>query len=470
MVREKRKWWTHEGESTDAGHGGGTTRSSDEVCVMQMERRGCTVCFSDVVNQRWKEPVTKTKPFSISKHVVWEAYHRVKANHGAAGVDGQSIEDFEVNLKGNLYKIWNRMSSGSYFPPPVRTVDIPKRDSRSRRLGIPAVSDRVAQMVVKMYLEPQVASQFHPDSYGYINGKSALDAVGVVRKRCWWYDWVIDMDIQGFFDNIDHNLMLHAVRKHTTSRWMLLYIERWLKAPAQLADGSRIERKQGTPQGGVISPLLANIFLHHVFDEWIRVAHPGVVFARYADDIIVHCRTEAQAQVILKAIKQRLARCKLNLHPDKTKLVYCKDTKRPGSYLHESFDFLGYSFRPRLCKGRTCFTGFTPAVSKSAIKAISARIRNWKIQLWSTSSLEDIAKRINPVVRGWLNYYGKYRRTALYPILRQIQYALVRWAMRKYKKLRGHWLRATHWLGRIARREPRLFASWGFGFRPSAGQ
>ena len=264
--------------------------------------------------------------------------------------------------------------------------------------------------------------------------------------------------------------MLHAVKKHTTSRWMLLYIERWLKAPAQLADGSRIEREQGTPQGGVISPLLANIFLHHVFDEWMRVSHPGVLFARYADDIIVHCRTEAQAQFILKAIEQRLARCKLNLHPEKTKLVYCKDTKRPGSYLHESFDFLGYSFRPRLCKGRTCFTGFTPAVSKSAIKAMSAKIRSWKLQLWSTTSLGEIAKQTNPVVRGWLNYYGKYRRSALYPILRQLQNALVRWAMRKYKKLRGHRLRATHWLGRIARREPRLFASWGFGFRPSAGQ
>ena len=470
MVREKRKWRTHKRESTDAGHRGGTTRSSDEVCVMQMERRGCAVCFSDVVNQRWKEPVTKTKPFCISKHVVWEAYQRVKANQGAAGVDGQSIEDFEVDLKGNLYKVWNRMSSGSYFPPPVRAVDIPKRDGRSRRLGIPAVSDRVAQMVVKMYLEPQVASLFHPDSYGYINGKSALDAVGVVRKRCWWYDWVIDMDIQGFFDNIDHNLMLHAVRKHTTSRWMLLYIERWLKAPAQLADGSRIVREQGTPQGGVISPLLANIFLHHVFDEWIRVNYPGVAFARYADDIIVHCRTEAQARVILKAIKQRLARCKLNLHPEKTKLVYCKDTKRPGRYLHESFDFLGYSFRPRLCMGRTCFTGFTPAVSKSAIKSMSEKIRGWKLQLWSTVSLEEIAKRTNPIVRGWLNYYGKYRRSALYPILRQFQNALVRWAMRKYKKLRGHRRRATHWLGRIARRVPRLFASWGFGFRPSAGQ
>jgi len=360
--------------------------------------------FSDTVNQRWEEPLTKTKPFGISKQVVWESYRRVKANRGAAGVDGQSIRDFEVNLKDNLYKIWNRMSSGSYFPPPVRTVDIPKSDGRSRRLGIPAVSDRVAQMVVKMYLEPTVEPMFHRDSYGYISGKSALDAVGTVRKRCWWYDWVIDIDIQGFFDTIDHRLMLHAVRKHTNSKWMLLYIERWLKAPAQLEDGSLIEREQGTPQGGVISPLLANIFLHHVFDEWMRVNHPNVLFARYADDIIVHCHTEAQAQGMLRTIERRLARCKLKLHPHKTKIVYCKDYKRPENYKHESFDFLGYGFRPRLCKGRTHFLGFTPAVSKSAIKAMSATIRGWKLHLWSSSSLEDIAKRINPVIRGWLNY------------------------------------------------------------------
>lgn len=414
--------------------------------------------------------MAKTKPFSISKHAVLESYRRVKANQGAAGVDGQSIKDFEVNLKDNLYKIWNRMSSGSYFPPPVRTVDIPKKDGRYRRLGIPAVSDRVAQMVVKMCLEPTVEPIFHEDSYGYISGKSALDAVGTVRERCWWYDWVIDLDIQSFFDTIDHRLMLHAVKKHTNNRWILLYIERWLKAPAQLADGSLIEREQGTPQGGVISPLLANIFLHHVFDEWMRVEHPRVLFARYADDIIVHCRSEAQAQFILKAIERRLARCKLRLHPEKTKIVYCKDYKRLGSYKHEKFDFLGYGFRPRLCRGRTFFLGFTPAVSRSAIKAMGATIRSWKLQLWSSSSLGEIAKRINPVVRGWLNYYGRFRKSEIYPILRQIEHALVRWAMRKYKRFRCQWLKATHWLGRIARREPRLFASWEFGYRPAAGQ
>ena len=419
--------------------------------------------FSDTVNQRWEEPISKTKPFSISKQVVWEAYRRVKANHGAAGVDGQSIKDFEADLKDNLYKIWNRMCSGSYFPPPVRTVGIAKSDVRQRKLGIPTVSDRVTQMVVKMYLEPDVEPNFHPDSYGYIRGRSALDAVGVFRKRCWEYNWVIDLDIKGFFDNIDHDLMLRAVKKHTASKWMLLYIERWLKAPAQLENGSLVERKLGTPQGGVISPLLANIFLHHAFDEWMRLDHPGIRFGRYADDIIVHCRSEAQAQFMLRAIKRRLARWKLQLHPEKTKIVYCKDDRRPGNYDHESFDFLGYSFRPRGCKGRNYFVGFTPAVGKSAIKEMSDRIRGWKLQLWSASSLEDIARRINPVLRGRLNYYGRYYKTAMGPIFRQLQHALARWAMRKYKRLKGHWLRAIHWVNRIMRRDRKLFVSWEFG-------
>ena len=413
--------------------------------------------------REWEEPISKTKPFSISKQVVWEAYRRVKAKQGAAGVDGQSIKDFEAGLKDNLYKIWNRMCSGSYFPPPVRTVGIAKSDGRQRKLGIPTVSDRVAQMVVKMYLEPDVEPNFHPDSYGYIRGRSALDAVGVVRKRCWKYNWVIDLDIKGFFDNIDHDLMLHAVKKHTASKWMLLYIERWLKAPAQLENGSLVERKMGTPQGGVISPLLANIFLHHAFDEWMRLDHPSIRFARYADDIVVHCRSEAQAQFMLRAIKRRLARCKLQLHPDKTKIVYCKDDRRPGNYEHESFDFLGYSFRPRGCKGHDYFVGFTPAVSKPAIKAMSATIKGWKLQLWSSSSLEDIARRINPVVRGWSNYYGRFYKSAMRPILRQLQHALARWAMRKYKRLKGHWLRAIHWVNRIMRRDRKLFVSWEFG-------
>jgi RNA-directed DNA polymerase len=201
----------------------------------------------------------QAKSFDISKQVVWEAYQRVKANRGSAGVDAQSIQDFEVDLKDNLYKLWNRMASGSYFPPPVRRVEIPKKDGGLRPLGIPTVSDRIAQMVVKMMFEPEVEPYFHPDSYGYRPGKSAIQAVGMVRGRCWRYNWVVDLDIRGFFDNMDHDLLMRAVRKHTDCKWIRLYIERWLKAPVQMGDGSLVNRDKGTPKGGVISPLLVEV-------------------------------------------------------------------------------------------------------------------------------------------------------------------------------------------------------------------
>jgi len=289
--------------------------------------------------------MSEAKPFCISKQEVWEAYKRVKANQGAAGVDEQSIADFERNLKGNLYKIWNRMSSGSYLPPPVRTVKIPKANGGERKLGIPAVSDRIAQMVVKSRLEPAVDPLFHPDSYGYRPGKSALDAVGQARQRCWRYDWILDLDIKGFFDNIPQDLLIRAVKKHVKEQWMVLYIERWLKAPVQEEDGQLVPREKGTPQGGVISPLLANLFLHYAFDRWMAKQNPQMPFERYADDAIVHCRTEAEAQGVRAAIAARLKECGLELHPEKTKVVYCKDDDRRRTYANEKFDFLGYTFR-----------------------------------------------------------------------------------------------------------------------------
>jgi RNA-directed DNA polymerase len=269
--------------------------------------------------------VSQAKPFSISKKIVWEAYERVKANQGAAGVDSESIEAFEQDLKNNLYQIWNRMSSGTYFPPPVRTVAIPKKDGGERRLGIPTVSDRIAQTVAKLYLEPLGEPSFHPDSYGYRPRKSALDAVGTTRQRCWRYAWVIDLDIRGFFDNLDHELVLRAVGKYTQCPWILLYLKRWLEAPAQLEDGTLVPRAKGTPQGGVVSPLVANIFLHLAFDDWMRRVHPGVPFERYADDIVAHCGTETQAQQVLESIRHRLAQCRLEVHPGKTRIVYCRD-------------------------------------------------------------------------------------------------------------------------------------------------
>jgi RNA-directed DNA polymerase len=412
------------------------------------------------------------KPYCISKHIVMEAYKRVKANKGAAGVDEESIEEFEKNLKDNLYKLWNRMSSGSYFPPPVRIVEIPKGEGKMRKLGIPTVSDRIAQMVIKIYLEPKIDPCFHPDSYGYRPGKSALEAVGTARKRCWKYDYVLDLDIKGFFDNLDHELVLKAVRKHTDSKWILMYIERWLKAPAQNTEGTLINREKGTPQGGVISPLLANLFLHYAFDEWMRRNYPNNPFERYADDGVVHCKTEAEANHLKQVIAERLGRCKLELHPEKTKIVYCKDANRKKSHLNEKFDFLGYTYRPRRAKNHKgeYFISFSPAVSNKAKKKMTNTMRGWRMHLRSSKTLVDLSRMFNPIIRGWINYYGEYYKSALYPVFRTVNCTLTKWAERKYKKLRTHSQRAGKWLRGIAKRESRPFAHWEMGVLPGVEQ
>jgi len=290
---------------------------------------------------------TNPKPFVISKKSVWQAYQRVKANRGGCGVDRVSLQAFEKNLRDNLYKIWNRMSSGSYFPPPVRRVDIPKADGRTRPLGIPTVGDRIAQMVVKMDLEPKLEPIFHGWSYGYRPGRSALDAVDAARRNCWRRNWVLDLDIKGFFDSIDHELLMKAVGKHTDSPWHRLYIERWLKASVMHADGRCEERLCGTPQGGVISPLLANLFLHYAFDVWMQKQWPDVWFERYADDVICHCATEQEAQRLLESLQERLAACGLTLHPTKTRIVYCQDDRRREPHVNTRFEFLGFEFRGR---------------------------------------------------------------------------------------------------------------------------
>jgi len=413
----------------------------------------------------------KAKSFEISKHVVLEAWKRVKANKGAAGVDSELISDFEENLKDNLYRIWNRMSSGSYFPPPVKTVAIPKKAGGERILGIPTVSDRVAQMVAKIYFEPLVEPHFHEDSYGYRPEKSALQAVAVTRKRCWRYNWLLEFDIKGLFDNIEHDLLMKAVKHHTRNKWILLYIERWLKAPFQQNDGTQLERTKGTPQGGVISPVLANLFLHYVFDKWMERNYPQHPFCRYADDGITHCRTEAEAKLLLKSLDVRFKECGLELHPEKTKIVYCKDDDRRGEYSDISFDFLSYTFRPRRSKNRwgKFFVSFLPGVSNKAGKAMRQKAWKWKMHLRSDKSLEDLSRMFSPVIRGWINYYGKFYKSALYPTLQQLNRTLVRWAMRKFKKLKGHRRRAGYWLGNVARRQPQLFPHWQLGVKPTAG-
>lgn len=408
---------------------------------------------------------TTAKPFEISKRVVFEAYQRVKSNRGASGVDGESIEQFEQDLKGNLYKLWNRLSSGSYFPPPVRAVEIPKKSGGVRTLGVPTVADRIAQTVVKVYLEPKVEPLFHDDSYGYRPQRSALDAVGKCRQRCWGRDWVIDVDLKAFFDTIPHDLLMKAVAHHTDERFVLLYVERWLIAPLERPDGTLIERDRGTPQGSAISPLLANLFLHWAFDMWMARTFPDCPFERYADDMVMHCATEAQAATVLGALAQRMTQVGLELHPDKTRIVYCKDANRTGSAEHEQFNFLGYTFRARLARNRRgqFFVGFLPALSNEAAKAIRQQIRSWRINVHSDKTLGDIASFINPIVRGWCNYYGRFYKSWLHRSLRRINDYIVRWARRKYKRLRTSARRAWRWLRDVQRRAPTLFAHWTFG-------
>ena len=407
--------------------------------------------------------MSKTKSFEISTKAVGEAYKRVKANHGAAGVDKVSIEAFDENLEKNLYKIWNRMSSGSYFPPPVRQVEIPKDEKSTRKLGIPTVADRIAQMVTKRHLEPLLEPMFHPDSYGYRPGKSAIDAVGVARERCWKYDWVLDLDIKGYFDNIDHEIMMGLLRQHTDCKWILLYVERWLKAQAQLKDGSLKERTKGTPQGGVISPLLANLYLHHAFDEWMRERVPKIPFERYADDIVIHCKDLYQVRLLRTEIEKRLAEFKLELHPEKTKEVYCKDDNRKGGHPITKFDFLGFEFRPRTSrrkKSGQLFLNFSPAMSPKSFKSVFQTICGWKLHRKTWSTLEDIAKLINPTLRGWINYYGSYFKSTLGSVFYRLNQALNKWAMRKYKRLKQSRTRAWKWLSRIMKKEPSLFVHW----------
>lgn len=361
------------------------------------------------------------------------------------------------------------MSSGSYFPPAVKAVEIPKKDGGTRTLGIPTVADRIAQMTVKLYFEPLVEPFFHEDSYGYRPKKSAIQAIEITRKRCWKYNWVLEFDIKGLFDNIDHELLMKAVEKHTQVEWIKLYIKRWLIAPFQTEVGIE-ERTSGTPQGGVISPVLANLFLHYTFDKWMFIYHPNNPFARYADDAVIHCKTEKEAKELLESLNLRMNECKLELHPVKTKIVYCKDVDRKEDYENIAFDFLGFTFRPRLSKNRwgKHFVNFTPAISNKSKKSIRQKVREWKLQLKAEKELLDLSKMFNSAIQGWINYYGKFYKSEMYPTLRHINKALIMWARRKYKRLAKHKRKAEHFMGRIAKQNPKLFKHWDIGVMPSA--
>lgn len=405
----------------------------------------------------------KAKSFVIPKRLLWNAYKRVMRNGGAAGVDRQTIEAFKEKLSGNLYMIWNRMSSGSYFPSAVRRVEIPKKSGGTRPLGIPTVTDRIGQMAAKLILEPMLEPHFHPDSYGYRPGKSAHDALEQTRKRCWKYDWVIDLDIKGFFDNIDHDLMMKAVRAHKPPRWVELYVERWLKAAVQDAEGTQQPRDRGTPQGGVISPLLANLYLHYAFDMWMKRTRPTVPFERYADDIVIHCESLKQAEELKTEIEKRLAECRLEVHPVKTKIVYCKDGMRTETYENEVFDFLGFTFRTRSTKsnyGGRLFAGFNPAISRQAEQSIRAEIKSWRVHKRTELEIVVLSRLFNPKITGWIQYYGKFRPSSLRGIYEAFQKILSKWAKNKFKRLKGSWVRANKFIDAITKQLPWLFIHW----------
>ena len=411
----------------------------------------------------------ETKPFKISKQAVKIAFDRVKENKGTYGIDEQTIADFEENLKYNLYKIWNRMSSGTYFPKPVKAVAIPKKNGGTRILGIPTVEDRVAQMVAKIYFEPNVEKIFHEDSYGYRPNKSAIQAVGVLRERCWRKDWVVDFDIKGLFDNIRHDYLIEMVKRHTEEQWIILYIERWLKTPFKMQDGTIVERTAGTPQGGVISPVLANLFMHYMFDDFMSKEFPTIKWVRYADDGVLNCVSLKQAKYTIKVLEKRFKTFGLELNLEKTKIIYCKDNNRKGNYDNIAFDFLGYTFRTRsaIDKHGEVFSSFLPSMSDKAQKVIREEIRGWRIQLRVNKSLQDIANMLNSKIQGWINYYSHYYKAGICKILQYINTILVKWVKRKYKTIKSK-KRATKWLAEIAQRDTKLFAHWKYGVLPMA--
>jgi RNA-directed DNA polymerase len=410
---------------------------------------------------------SQAKPFPVSYQMVRDAYQKVKTKGKACGVDEMSMKDFEEKLSGNLYKIWNRLASGTYHPPAVREVEIPKKDGKMRKLGIPTVGDRIAQTVVKDYMEASIDQLFHEDSYGYRPLKSAHQALAKARINVTRFDWVIDMDIKGFFDNISHDLLLKALDKVVEEKWVKMYCKRWLEMPVQKTDGTIVSKEgRGTPQGGVISPLLANLFLHYAFDLWITRKHPSICFERYADDVIVHCHTQEEAEEILRQISERMNQCQLELHPLKTKIVYCKDYRRTESHKQVQFDFLGFSFQPRPSKDiqtKKIYTRFDLAISRSSQKKIVEEINRFEIHKWSESTIEDIADALYSKLQGWISYYGKFRKWVFLNVFQRLTFRLVKWVRNKYRIQSLN--RSHQWLVDYQRLHPKLFAHWSFGFK-----
>lgn len=407
---------------------------------------------------------TKSRTVPITKQMVKEAYRKVKANQGSAGVDKESLEEYQSDLLNNLYKLWNRLSSGSYFPKPVREVTIPKSNGSKRKLGIPTVSDRIAQQVIKAYLEPRLDAEFHKNSYGYRPLKSAHQAVESVRENVREYAWVIDMDIKSFFDEVNHNLLMKALECHVEEKWVKMYIQRWLEIPSQSIDGTLTPKAgKGTPQGGVISPLLSNLYLHYVLDKWLEKHFPNVAFVRYADDVIVHCNNENEAKQVLASIRKRLQECKLRLNEEKTKLVYCQNyCRKEKKDYKKKFDFLGFTFKPQSTPSKKggLFLGYDCAISQAAQTRI---VSGWKKQNFhrqSTLTIQEIATKINPQIIGIIRYYGKFWKWSLRNLIRHFHYRLAKWVLNKYKGLKGSYRKAYNWINEIKLSYPNMFYHW----------
>lgn len=398
--------------------------------------------------------------------MVWEAYQKVRSNKGNAGIDAISMKEFDANRSKYLYKLWNRMASGSYFPPPVKEVEIPKKDGSIRKLGIPTISDRVGQMVVKKFIEPRLEAVFSPNSYGYRPNRNAHQALSKVRENCWNQNWVIDLDIKGFFDNIDHDKLMLAVERHVTEKWVVLYIKRWLEASVITKSGEQIKKQgKGTPQGGVISPLLANLFLHYAFDKWLEKTDGSVKFTRYADDVILHCNTKVHAERVLKLVHERMESVGLELHPRKTKIVYCRDHRRKESYPEVKFDFLGYSFQPRTAYSKIkkkLFIGYDCAISISSRKRIAVKLAELQVSKLTFKSIVGVAQYLNPLIRGWVHYYGKFKMYELTKVFRLLSKRLVWWARKRYKRYKTSIRKGYKWLSNVRKQYPTLFYHWNF--------
>lgn len=409
----------------------------------------------------------KAKPLPISKQQVWEAYKRVKSNKGSSGVDKVSIDIFDIDLENNLYKLWNRLASGSYFPPSVKEVEIPKSNGKKRLLGIPTVGDRICQQVIKDLIEPKLDREFDCSSYGYRPLKSAHQALSVVRNNTKKYDWVIDLDIAIFFDTVNHDKLMLALDIHIEENWLKVYIKRWLEAPILRRNGELEERQgKGTPQGGVISPLLANLYLHYTFDKWMRKNFQGIPFVRYADDIVIHCYSESQANYILRSVEERFQECDLACSQEKTSIVYCKDYRRKQTGSPVKFDFLGFSFHPQSKPSKLggMFLGYDCSVSKKSYSKLTKELRTTNFHKWTEATIQDIAEMLNPKIRGWMQYYEKFKRKSLTKVFHRLHNRLVKWILNKYKRFKGSRRQGFNYLKQIHTYYPYLFYHWNVGY------